>query len=67
MPKKKTDEAGDKSVDILEKILVIQLHIIGVPQVKIAKIARKNRTWVNNLLKGIPKGGRSNADKKENK
>ncbi len=58
MPKKKGGEQ-DATVSLLEKILVFQLHALGVPQPRIAKTVGRKLNWVNDLIKGIPKGGKS--------
>jgi len=39
-------------------MLVFQLYALGVPQDRIAKIVGRQKAWVNDLLKGIPKGGK---------
>jgi hypothetical protein len=57
MPKKKSPEK-DPNVDLLQKMLVFQLYALGVSQERIAKIVGRQRAWVNDLLKGIPKGGK---------
>jgi len=64
MPKK-TAEGKDVSIDLLTKMLVFQLFSMGVPQDKIAKTVGKSKTWVNDLLKGIPKGGKTDGGKKK--
>jgi len=62
-----TEEEKDKTVDLLEKILVFQLFVLGVPQDRIAKAVGKQKAWVNELLKGIHKGGKSDGKNKESK
>lgn len=54
--KKKKDEEQTRTIELLEKILVFQLCALGIKQERIAKTVRKNRAWVNKLVKGIPKG-----------
>jgi hypothetical protein len=66
MPRE-NDEGKEKTINLLEKILVFQLFVLGVQQEKIAKIVRRSKSWVNELLKGIPKGGKYDGDKKEAK
>ena len=61
MPKKRSVEE-DANVDLLQKMLVFQLYTLGLPQERIAKTVGKQKAWVNDLLKGIPKGGKSDAD-----
>ena len=57
MPKNKRAEEKN-TIDLLQKMLVFQLYALGVPQDKIAKTVGKQKAWVNDLLKGIPKGGK---------
>ncbi len=61
MPKKKSLEE-EANVDLLQKMLVFQLYTLGVPQERIAKTVGRQTAWVNDLLKGIPKGGKSDAN-----
>ncbi len=60
MPRKKPADQ-DRTADLLEKLLVIQLHALSLPQDKIAKMVGRKKAWVNELLKGMPKGGKSNG------
>jgi hypothetical protein len=64
MPKKAV-EGKEASVDLLTKMLVFQLFSMGVTQDKIAKTVGKQKAWVNDLLKGIPKGGKNDGGKKK--
>ena len=57
MARKKIVEE-DRIAEVLEKILVFQLHVLGLPQERIAKTVGKKTAWVNDLLKGIAKGGK---------
>jgi hypothetical protein len=66
MPRKKGDEK-DRTAELLEKMLVFQLWVLGIPQGRIAATVGRQRAWVNNLLKGIPKGGKSDGDKEKGK
>lgn len=61
MAKKKSKEQN-KTVDLLEKMLVFQLYALGVPQERIAKTVGRQTVWVNDLVKGIPKGGKSDGN-----
>lgn len=45
-----------KQVELTEKQLALQLHLQGVSPQGIAKFLGKSKTWVNELLKVIPKG-----------
>lgn len=58
---RKTQVDQDQIVDLLEKILVFQLHKLGVIQSRIAKIIGREKAWVNNLVKGVQKGGHKNG------
>ena len=49
------------AVDLLQKMLVFQLHAMDVPQTRIAKTVGKQTVWVNELLKGIAKGGKASG------
>lgn len=60
MPRKKRGEQ-DRTTDLLEKLLVFQLYALGVPQERIAKTVGRKKAWVNDLVKGMPKGGKSNG------
>ncbi len=60
MPKKKLDEA-ERTADLLEKILVFQMYALGAPQDRIAKAVGRQKAWVNELVKGLPKGGRTDG------
>jgi hypothetical protein len=57
MPKKRRAEE-ENTIDLLQKMLVFQLYALGVPQDRIAKAVGRQKAWVNDLLKSIPKGGK---------
>ena len=65
MPKKNAEL--DRIVDAIDKLLVFELWALGVPQDRIAKTVGRQTVWVNNLLKGIPKGGQSHGRRKKAK
>ena len=48
--------AESKTSELLEKLLAVKLHSMGVAQSRIARIVKKSKGWVNALLKGIPQG-----------
>ena len=52
---RKRVEAGRQSVELLEKLVLLQLHALGTSQDKIAKFLSKQKAWVNACLKGVPK------------
>jgi len=60
---KKRRENADRVVELLETLLVFQLHALGLDQKRIAKIVGRQLAWVNKLLKGLPKGGRTDGGK----
>ena len=66
MPSKKGEEK-DRTAELLEKMLVFQLWALGIPQGRIATTVGRQRAWVNNLIKGIPKGGKSDGEKEKGK
>ena len=57
-------DPNEKAVDLLEKLLAVQLHSMSIPQGKIAKIVGKSKTWVNALLKGVPAIARASDGEK---
>lgn len=56
MPKK-PQEIPDKSVELLARLLVFQLYALGASQGRMAKAVGRSKSWVNDLVKGLPKGG----------
>jgi hypothetical protein len=66
MPRKKHVKQ-ERTVDLLEKILVFQLYALGVPQERIAKTVGRQTVWVNDLVRGIPKGGKSDDNQAKSK
>lgn len=57
----------DRTSELLEKLVVLQLHAMGISQDKIARVVGRQKLWVNSLLKGIPRGGSENGSKAEKK
>jgi len=64
---KKRRDNPDRAVELLERLLVIQLYALGAAQNCIAKVVGRQTAWVNKLLKGLPKGGRSDGGKGQGK
>lgn len=62
MPKKTPDNAV-----LLEKLLAFQLYALGASQDQIAKAVGRSKTWVNNLVRGLPKGGLPDGGQKGKK
>jgi len=54
MPKKK-HEAGQRTTELLERLLVVQLYALGASQDYIARVVGRQKARVNAMLKGIPK------------
>jgi hypothetical protein len=52
------NDETERLIELLEKILMIQLHSMGVVQGDIAKMLSKSKTDVNDFLKPIAKGKR---------
>ena len=53
-----SNDQNERLIDLLEKALMIQLHLMAVAQSDIAKMLNKSKTDVNNFLKPIAKGKR---------
>ena len=53
---KSRKEASDHTVELLEKLLALQMHSMGATQEQIAKTLGRQKLWVNSLLKGMPRG-----------
>jgi transcriptional regulator with XRE-family HTH domain len=51
----KRKELGTKEAELLEKLLVLQLNSLGATQSQIARFMGKSKSWVNDLMKGLPK------------
>lgn len=66
MPKKNRIEEN-RTTDLLQRMLVFQLYALGVPQERIAKSVGRQKVWVNDLVKGIPKGVKSDGGKAQAK
>lgn len=64
---KKTRANPDRAADVLEKLLVFQLYALGAPQDRIAKAVGRQKAWVNKLVSGLPKGGRSDGNQAQGK
>jgi hypothetical protein len=59
VPKRTTPDSS-RTAELLEKLLAVQLHGLGATQGQIAKMVGKQKLWVNQLLKGIPRKPTSN-------
>jgi hypothetical protein len=49
------DSPIDRSTELLETLIVIELHKLGARQDQIAKVVGRQKLWVNGILKGLPK------------
>lgn len=67
MVQKKTRDNKDLTVELLEKLLVSQLYALGASQGRIAKAVGRSKTWVNDLVKGLPKGDRRDVGQAQDK
>lgn len=65
MPKKPAET--NKQVELLEKLIALQLFDLGAPQGTIAKTVGKSKTWVNKLVRGVPKKGAKTDGKKKSR
>jgi len=54
MPKRRV-ETENRTVELLERIVLLQLHTLGASQDSIARVLGKSKVWVNKSLRGIPK------------
>jgi transcriptional regulator len=50
----KMTDTDSKEAVLLEKLLVLQLHLSGATQSEIAKFVGKSKTWVNALVASLP-------------
>ncbi len=52
------DEASiARVIVLLEKQIALDLYFRGANQNTIARVLQKSKTWVNELLQGVPKSG----------
>lgn len=49
------DKSITRVAELLERKIALDMHFHGASQVSIARILRKSKTWVNDLLQGIPR------------
>jgi len=54
MPPKRNHES-ERTTELLEKILVMQMHAMGATQDQIARVVGKQKLWVNGILKKVPR------------
>ncbi len=49
----------ERMVALLERQIALDLYFHGASQDTIARILQKRKNWVNELLQGVPKGGKA--------
>lgn len=54
MPRRRV-QTESRSVELLERMVLLQLHMLGASQDSIARVLGKSKAWVNNCLRDIPK------------
>ena len=50
------DDSTAKVAALLERQIALDLHFRGVNQNTIARIVQKSKTWVVDLVAGVPRG-----------
>jgi hypothetical protein len=55
MAKADTDSSANRTIELLQRLLVMQMHAMGATQDQIAKTVGRQKLWVNGLLKQIPR------------
>ena len=53
----KRNDLGTREAELLEKLLLVQLHIAGASQTQIARFMGKSNNWVNAQRRLLPKRG----------
>ena len=64
---RKSYQPGQRDTELLEKLLVLQLHTFGAAQDQIAKVVGRQKLWVNDILKRLPKEGGTHGKRKKKK
>ena len=59
MPRRRV-ETESRTVELLERIVLLQLHTLGASQGSIARLLGKSKVWVNKSLRGVPKPKKGN-------
>jgi hypothetical protein len=55
MTKGRAERDLQRVEELLQKLLVLQLFSMGATQERTAKIVGRQKRWVNEILKGIPR------------
>ena len=54
-------KAVQRTAELMEKLLVLELYESGASQQRIAKLVGRKKAWVNDLLRGLHRGGRGDG------
>ena len=49
------NKSTDRLIDLMERQIALGLHFRGANQDTITRVLQKSKTWVNDLLRDIPK------------
>jgi hypothetical protein len=49
------EKSLERLVSLVERQIAIQLHFDGASQDVIARVLKKSKGWVNDLLQGLPR------------
>jgi len=66
MPKR-SYQPGQRDTELLEKLVVLQLYKLGAAQDQIAKLLGRQKLWVGNILKTLPRKGEMHGKGKKKK
>ena len=66
MPKR-SYQPGQRDTELLEKLVVLQLYKLGAAQDQIAKLVGRQKLWVGNILKRLPRKGEIHGKGKKKK
>lgn len=55
MPKRGAANDLERVEEVLQKLLVLQMFSMGATQEKTAKVVGRQKQWVNEILKGMPR------------
>jgi len=53
------DNSATRVAELLEYQIALELHFQGASQSVIARILHKSKSWVNELVQGLPKSAKS--------
>lgn len=52
-------DSQKRLVELMEFQIALDLHAKGANQNTIARVLKKSKSWVNELVQGVPKGANS--------